>query len=327
MKNSARRLWAFSLVIGVIPTLGFLNLATAIDYPAKSIEYICPFGAGSATSLGDRVIADKLGQILGKPVVVIHKPGAGGALAASYIAKAKPDGYTIGDVTSAGHGVTVALRPDVPYKIADFELLGQYGYHFLAMTVKEDAPWKTVKDLAEYAGKNPGVLKYGSSGVGSATQLAMELFKLTAGKLKIDHIPFKSGPEICAALLGGHIHTGTFIWGTVKAIYDAKKVRVLAVSMPVEELPNIPTFAQEGYPEVNLTAFYGTGAPKGLPKEVSGKLRDALAKTFQDPKIKEMFHNIGITPFYRTPEAFSKFLEEQIVLFRRIGNEANITLE
>jgi len=327
MKNGIRRLWIFALGIGMITIPGFLNSATAIEYPTKPIEYICPFGAGSAISLADRIIADKLTQILGKSVLVIHKPGAGGAIAASYLAKARPDGYTIGEVTSAGHGVTVALRADVPYKVSDFEVLGQYGYNFLSMTVREDAPWKTAKDLAEYAKKNPGVLKYGSIGVGSATQLGMELFKIAAGRLKIDHIPFKSGPEIGAAMLGGHVHTGTYIWGTVKALYEAKKVRILAVTIPAEELPGIPTFAEAGYPEVNLTAFYGSGAPQGLPKEVSSILRDALAKTFQDPKVKEMFRNIGVTPFYRTPEAYRKYLEDQIVLYKWIGKEANITLE
>jgi tripartite-type tricarboxylate transporter receptor subunit TctC len=327
MEKGMRRFWIFASAIGVITILGFLNSATAVEYPTKPIEYICPFGAGSVVCLADRAIADKLSQILGKPVLVIHKPGAGGALAGLYLAKAKPDGYTIGEVNSSGQGVTLALRPDVPYKISDFEVLGQWGYNFQAMTVREDAPWKTVKDLAEYAKKNPGVLKYGSIGVGSATQLCMEVFKLAAGRLKIDHIPFKSGPEIGAAILGGHIHTGTFVWGTVKPLYEAKKVRVLAVSVPAEELPGIPTFAQEGYPEVNIKAYHGTGAPKGLPKEVSGILRDALAKTFQDPKIKEMFRNLGFTPFYRNPEAYTKYLEDQIALYKWIGKEANITLE
>ena len=321
-----KRIWILGLTIGIIVSV-HLNSAISADYPTKPIEYICPFGAGGPTSLANRIIADKLSQLLGQPVVVINKPGAGGAIASAYIARAKPDGYTIGDVTSSGNGVTLALRPGVTYKNSDFELLGQYGTHFLAMAVKEDAPWKTVKDLAEYAKRNPGVLKYGSSGVGSATQLCMELFKLTAGKLKIDHTPFKSGPEITAALLGGHIHTGTFTWGTVKAVYDAKKVRVLAVSVPAEELPGIPTFEQAGYPEVNLTGFYGTAVPKGLPGEILNKLRDACAKTFQDPKTKEAFRNIGLTPDYKTPEEFAKFMEERIILYKRIGQEANITLD
>ena len=316
-----------SLLAGMILTLTFFGPLLAAEYPTKPIELICPFGAGGPVSLADRILADKLSEILKQPVVTVHKAGASGAIAAAYVAKAKPDGYTLFDFTSASNGTVLALRSDVSYSNADFELLGQYGTHFLALVVKADAPWKNVKDVVEYAKKNPGVLKFGSSGVGTTLQFGMELFKIAAGGLKIDHIPFKSAPEINAALLGGHIQLGTFTWGTSKALYDAKEVRVLAVTMPTEELPGIPTFAQEGYPEINLAAFYGLAAPKGLPEDVSKKLKEACAIVFQDDKTKEMLRNIGLTPDYKNAKEFALFVEDRLQLFKRIAKEANIQLD
>ena len=323
----AKRMKNVCFGIGFVFLLSFSTVTLADEYPSKAIEYICPFGAGGPTSLANRIIGDKMGEILGQPVVVINKPGAGGSIAAAYIARSKPDGYTIGDFNSAGNGVSQALRSGITYKNSDFELLGQYGAHFLAMAVAADSKWKSVKDIADYAKKNPHVLKYGSSGVGSATQLTMELFKLTAGNLQIDHIPFKSGPEITVALLGGHITTGTFTWGTIKALYDAKKIRVLALTMPVKELPDIPTFSDAGFPKVNLIAYYGTSTPKGVPAQRLAKLRDAFAKAVNDPDVQQKFRNIGLTPFYRTPEEFSAFVEEKIRTYKWIGKEANIKIE
>jgi tripartite-type tricarboxylate transporter receptor subunit TctC len=319
--------WSSKALAGMILALTILGPSLAAEYPTKPIELICPFGAGGPVSLADRILADKLSEILKQPVVTVHKPGASGAIAAAYVAKSKPDGYTLFDFTSASNGTVLALRPDVSYSNADFEPLGQYGTHFLAMVIKADAPWKNVKDVVEYAKKNPGVLKFGSSGVGTTLQFGMELFKIAGGGLKIDHIPFKSAPEINAALLGGHIQIGTFTWGTSKALYDAKKVRVLAVTVPAEELPGIPTFAQEGYPEINLTAFYGLAAPKGLSKEVSKKLQEACATVFQDPKTKEMLRNIGLTPDYKNAKDFALFAEDRLQLFKKIAKEANIKLD
>jgi tripartite-type tricarboxylate transporter receptor subunit TctC len=326
-KDPSKSPWKLSLLAAIIITLMVFGPSLAAEYPTKPIELICPFGAGGPVSLADRILADKLTEILKQPVVTVHKPGASGAIAAAYVAKSKPDGYTLFDFTSASNGTVLALRSDVTYSNADFETLGQYGTHFLAMVIKADAPWKNVKDVVEYAKKYPGVLKFGSSGVGTTLQFGMELFKIAAGGLKIDHIPFKSAPEINAALLGGHIQLGTFTWGTSKALYDAKKVRVLAVTVPTEELPGIPTFAQEGYPEINLTAFYGLAAPKGLPKEISKKLQEACATAFQDSKTKEMLRNIGLTPDYKNAKDFALFADDRLQLFKKVAKEANIKLD
>jgi tripartite-type tricarboxylate transporter receptor subunit TctC len=110
-------------------------------------------------------------------------------------------------------------------------------------------------------------------------------------------------------------------------LYDAKKVRVLAVTVPTEELPGIPTFAQEGYPEINLTAFYGLAAPKGLPKEISKKLQEACATAFQDSKTKEMLRNIGLTPDYKNAKDFALFADDRLQLFKKVAKEANIKLD
>ena len=328
MKRHRSGIWlSSSLLVGMALAFTWPGSSAAAEYPTKPIELICPFGAGGPVSLADRILGDKMASILKQPVITVHKPGASGAIAAAYVAKAKPDGYTLFDFTSASNGTVLALRNDVTYTNADFDLLGQYGTHFLALVIKADAPWKNVKDVVEYAKKNPGVLKFGSSGVGTTLQYGMELFKIAAGGLKIDHIPFKSAPEINAALLGGHIQLGTFTWGTSKALYDAKKVRVLAVTVPTDELPGTPTFAQEGYPEINLTAFYGLAAPKGLPKDVYKKVQEAFSVAIHDAKTKEMLRNIGLAPDYKNPKEFALFVEDRLQLFKRITKEAKISIE
>lgn len=148
-----------SLVIGIIVMLGSSNLVLAIDYPTRSIELIVPFGAGGSFSMGARILTQGLSENLGRPVVVINKPGGGGSIGGSYAARAKPDGYTLFAFNSASNGVSPAIRSKIDYKNSDFELIGQWGEQYILIAVRSDAPWKTVKDLIEYAKKKPWCIK------------------------------------------------------------------------------------------------------------------------------------------------------------------------
>jgi tripartite-type tricarboxylate transporter receptor subunit TctC len=320
--------WNLYLALAFIFCVSLPLTSTAAEYPVKTIELVCPFGAGGSTSMGARIIAGTLGEILGKPVIVNNKPGAGGAIAASYVAKSKPDGYTLFVFNSGTNGVIPAVR-SVDYKTSDFELFGEYATQPLVLVVKGDAPWKSVQELAAHAKKNPNALKYATSGIGTSGFFAMEIFKGAAGGLKIDHVPFKSGPEYLAALLGGHAHTGVLYGVDVKGPVEAGKLRVLAAASEkrLDDYPNVPTFAEAGYPEVKLYAWYGIAAPKGLPKDVSDKLRDALAKTFQHAEVKKMLTHIGYVPVYREAEDFRKFVAEEEKKYQKVAKEAQIKVE
>lgn len=309
--------------------MGILPPVMAQDYPTKLVELIEPYGAGGPTYIAAKIVAEKMSEVLGKPVAVMAKPGAGGTIGAAFAAKAKPDGYTLLVFNSGSNGVSLAIRSDVPYKNSDFELLGQYGAQYLVMAVKADAPWKSVKDIIEYAKNNPGAMKYGTSGIGTSLHFGMELFKIAAGGLKIDHVPFKGGPEINSAMLGGHIHTGTLTYGVVKALVEAGKIRLLAVTSPkrAEDLPDIPTFAELGFPEVTLSAWYGIAAPKGIPREAAAKLKDVCRKAFQDPEVRKKLVGMGYMPTYRNAEEFTQFVAEQEKMYDRVAKSANIRVQ
>lgn len=318
-------LYGFAIFTG----LGSNAFSPAQDYPTRQIELIEPYGAGGPTYIAAKIVSEKMSEFLEKPVVVMTKPGAGGTIGAAFAAKAKPDGYTLLVFNSGSNGVSLAIRSDVTYKNSDFELLGQYGAQYLVMAVKADAPWKSVRDIVEYAKKNPGVLKYGTSGIGTSLHFGMELFKIAGGGLKIDHVPFKGGPEINSALLGGHIHTGTFTYGVVKALVEAGKLRILAITAAkrTEDLPDIPTFAELGFPEVTLSSWYGIAAPKGIPGGVAARLKDVCGKAFQDPEVRKKLVGMGYMPTYRNADEFTKYVAEQEKMYERIAKAANIRVQ
>jgi tripartite-type tricarboxylate transporter receptor subunit TctC len=318
------------LVIGSLLGIGITNevLGKEKEFPSKPIELICHMGAGGSTSMGGRIVAGTLSEFLGTPVVVINKTGGGGSVAATYAARSKPDGYTLFIFNSGPNGATPAMR-SVDYKNTDFELIALYGTQPLVLGVKSDAPWKTLGELVEEAKKNPGKLKFSTPGIGTSSHFMMELFKITAGGLKIAHVPYKSGPESLAAVLGGHVQINSSFVVDIKGAVDAGRLRVLAVAEEkrLEDYPDIPTFSELGYPEVKLTAWYGIAAPIGVPKEVSDKLKDALYKTIKHPEVKKMLTNVGFTPVFKDAEEFTKFVREEENKFHRIAKEAGIKME
>jgi tripartite-type tricarboxylate transporter receptor subunit TctC len=298
------------------------------DFPAKPIELICHTGAGGSTSLGGRVIGGTLSGYLGAPVVLINKPGGGGAVAPLYVARSKPDGYTLLIATATTMVIIPTIR-SVGYKRTDFDLLALYGAEPLALVVKSDAPWKTLQELVEDAKKNPGKLKFATPGAGSSSHFSMELFKIAAGGLKIDHVPYKSGVEVVTSILGGHVHVSSLYMMDIKGSVDAGRLRMLAVSTEkrLEDYPNIPTFAELGYPEVKWTVWYGIAAPAGVPKEIADKLKEALYKTIKHPEVGKMLLHIGCNPTFKDADDSTEFVSEEEKKTQRIAREAGIRVD
>jgi tripartite-type tricarboxylate transporter receptor subunit TctC len=230
--------------------------------------------------------------------------------------------------SAATHGTFLATRK-VDYKNSDFEQLAQYLFHPLGIAVNSDAPWKTLEELVEDAKKNPGKLKYGISGFGVSAHFAMELFKSVAGGLKMDFVPYKSGPEVVAALLGGHVHTTFLYMVDLKGAYEGGRVRIFATGTEkrLEDYPNIPTCTELGYPGVILSSWHGIAAPVGLPREVSDKLKDALYKTIKHPDVIKMLSKLGYAPTFKDSEEFTKFVIEEEKKYHRIVKEAGIKLQ
>jgi len=324
-----RGLKVVSLTGLIMAILGFSSLASATDYPTKVIELIVPVTAGGSMSMGSRIVAQGLSEILGKPVIIINKPGAGTTIGAGYAAKAKPDGYTLFTFNSASNGVAPAIRSNIGYKNTDFELLGQFAAQDLAIASKLDAPWKTTKDLAEYAKKNPGGLKCGTIGAGTSSHFVLELFNSEAGKLKIDSVPFKGDAEMMHALLGGHIHLAATYSVAMKGLYDAGKIRIFGVCSGerASDFPDVPTLKEQGFQKVILQTWYGIAAPVGVPGEILNKLRMSFAKVVQTPETMSMLKHIGFSPVYRDSENFTKFVRDTEEMYFRVAKEAGIKVD
>lgn len=261
-------------------------------------------------------------------MIVLNKTGAGGTIGAEYVAHSKPDGYTLFVFNSGSNGVAVATRK-VRYKNSDFELLGQYAEQPMGLVVSAESPWKTLAELVGDIKKNPGKFTYGTSGIGTSGGFGMELLKMATGNLNINHVPFKSGPEVMAALLGGHINMSFFYLVDFKGPVQAGRLRLLATAgeKRLEEFPNAPTFTELGYPAIKMTAWYGVAAPKGIPKDVFNKLKDAFYKACATKDVQKMLAKIGYVPLFRTSEDFSAFVKAEDEKFVRVAKQAKIEIK
>lgn len=323
MRTSIKRLLCAACAL----TLGSATSAWADDnYPSRSIELVTHRTAGS-TFQGARIIADALGPLLGVPVVVTPKPAGGGTIAPASVATAKPDGYTLLIANSGSNG-TVPTIMSVTYKNSDFRYLAMYGTQPMTLVVKSDARWRTLQELVADIKQNPGKYNYATSSVGAQSHFVMEMFKVAAGNLKIEQVPYRGAPESVQAILGGHVEVGSTYLADVKGQVDSGLLRILA--LPEEKrlaaYPTVPTFAESGYPEVVSTAWFGVAAPAATPKNIADKLEAALRKTIEDPEVKKRLTAIGYTPVNLDSEQFTKFVSAQEALFTRVAKQAGIKI-
>jgi tripartite-type tricarboxylate transporter receptor subunit TctC len=329
--KTGRLVSSLLIVISLFLFLGMANevLAEQKPFPSKTITLVSGFGAGGSTSIGGRIIAGTLQEILGTPVVLVHKTGAGGTLAPIFVLKSNPDGYTLliantGPMTIAPFVRKIQYRP-----LEDFEFLGQYAVEPMGLVVKTDAPWKTLKELVADIKKEPGKIKFAMDGINTPSNFGMELFKGAAGGLKADAIPFNSSAEMIAAVLGGHAQMAYSYMMSAKGPYEGGKLRILAVGTEerLKDLPNIPTFAEMGYPEVKWGPFFGLATPAAVPGEVKDKLKDALRKTAQNSEVQKLLDKVGIIPVYKDAEEFTKSVRDIQEKVQRLVKELGIKVE
>jgi tripartite-type tricarboxylate transporter receptor subunit TctC len=320
--------WICLLVIVGITFAGMFNIAFGAEqeFPVRSIQFICPFEAGSGCFLVMRVLGQAASEILGRPVEVVARPGGSGLIATEYVAKARPDGYTTFIYTSTN--IIMLVTRKLRYTNADFEIFCQVFEQPLVMVSYSGAPWNSLEEFIQYAKKHPGELKYGSSGVGSSHHLAWELVK-QATDIKVEHLPFLGGPQLYTALVAGHVPVSIYNYGAIQGLIDAGKLKVLAQGGETRDprLPDIPTFIEKGYPQVSFYSWFAAGGPKGMPKKVSEKLTDAFSRAIQDKSVMEAIKRLGWTPRYRNTEDYAKFAKTEEEKFRKIVRETNIKIE
>jgi tripartite-type tricarboxylate transporter receptor subunit TctC len=273
-------------------------------YPdGKPIEMTALFGAASASTQTARVLADGMAKILGVPVPILDKPGAGGAVGYTYLSQQKPDGYSL--VWSSNSISTTFHNGQLPFDYKNLEHIARVTIENPALAVKADAPWKTLKELVAYAKANPEKVRVGNSGQGSQTHIAsVALFNSVGAKVVPVH---RTGGQATAELLAGRIEVAVQFPQALLPHVKSKDLRVLALlgNIPDPAFPEAKSAKQQGY-NIDMGLWRGVSAPKGTPKAVIAKLQDAIKKTVESPEFKEAGQKIGFTPAYQGSEAFTK---------------------
>ncbi|WP_438998805.1 Bug family tripartite tricarboxylate transporter substrate binding protein [Variovorax beijingensis] len=312
--------------LGLAP---FAALAADAGFPSRPVTLVIPFPPGGATDVNGRVIAQRLGKELGQPVVIENRGGAGTVIGASYVSKAAPDGYTL--LISSGTTFTVnpAIRPNLPYDpVKGFEPIGLVGRVGLILLANSEVPVQTVKQFVDYVKASPGKYSYASYGTGTTSQFAGETILHAAG-LKMTHVPYKGSAPAMTDLMGGQV---PFSVDTVSAAIPqlkSGKIKAIAVTTAKRStlLPDVPTMAESGYPEVSTDTWLVLAAPKGLPPEVKARLEKALAATIADPDTRAKLSAQGLEPGYSNSAAVSELIAKELPLMRAIAARANITAD
>jgi tripartite-type tricarboxylate transporter receptor subunit TctC len=297
-------------------------------YPAKPVRLILPFPPGGPTDLLGRVIAQKLSDQLGQPVVVDNRGGAGGNLGVELAAKSPPDGYTL--VLSSP---LIAISPSLYVKlnydpIKDLAPISLVAYIQNVMLVHPSVPAKTLKEFIQLARANPGKLNFGTGGTGTTTHLAAELLKVIA-KIDMVHVPYKGTGLALIGLVGGQVDMLIMAAPAANSQIQAGKARALAVlsAKRVSELPNVPTTKEAGVDNFEVPIWYGILAPAATPRDIINRLNLELNKALAAPDVRERLKKVDVEPVTNTPQQFAEFIKAETVRYAKVIKAAGIKPE
>lgn len=325
MTKARHRVAACALLAGA---LGFAAIASAAEnYPARPVTILTPFAAGSATDGAARLIAQYLQQALGQSFVVENRAGAGGLLAASATARAKPDGYTLLLTTNSTHSAANGLFKNVPYDpIKDFTPIARIGSFPSFVAVTSDKPYQSMQALVAYAKANPGKLSYG---IGNSTgHIVGEALKKRTGT-DIVRVSYRSNPMVMTDLLGGQIQFFFADFATGSAQLSAGKIKALAVLTRDRNptMPDVPTLSETVMPGYHILAWVGLFGPAGMPEDVVKTLADAVHKALETPEVRNRFIASGTQLYWSGPQEFEEFVKSELVSWTAMIKEAGIEPE
>ncbi len=302
----------------------------ADKYPTRAITVVVPFPPGGSVDIMARQYTESLGRTLGVPIVVENKPGAGGSIGAQFVARAKPDGYTLVASSQSSHLANPLVQSNLGYDpIKDFENIAILGRQPNVLVVHPSVPVKTFAELVTYLKERPGQINFASAGAGSMGQLNAESLLLSVNA-KAVHVPYRGGSQYVTAVLAGEVQFALDNLVVFLQHIQAGKLRALAVASAtrVAQLPDVPTFAELGFPALNQASWIGIAAPAGTPAPIVTALHQAIRKAAVEPAMIESLKSRGvIPPEEMTPAAFEKMMAERLVSYGEVVRKAGIKPE
>jgi tripartite-type tricarboxylate transporter receptor subunit TctC len=303
--------------------------AAAQSFPSKPVHIIIPFVAGGSSDIVGRAIGAKFQELLGQPAVVENKPGANGAIAAEFVAKSDPDGYTILVGSIGVFSINAALFKDLRYNpVRDFAPITLAVTTPNVLITKPTLAAKSMNELVEFAKKNPGKLSYCSSGTGSSDHLTAELLKQMAG-IDALHVPYKGGAACQTDIMGNQVDISFQNLGAVTNYIKAGRMKALAVTAAKRhpQLPEVPSVGEAGFADLVVTSWQAVAAPAKTPREIVAKLNEATVKALRSPDVTERMHQIGFDVVAGTPEQFGKFMQQEVDRWTRVVQKGGIKPE
>ena len=322
-----RRVFLSMAGVGVAVT-AFPQTALAQSWPTKPIKFVVGFAPGGATDVVGRLMAKKIGDALGQPIVIENRAGGSSNIGAELVARAAADGYTfyVCAITSA---INVSLFPKLPFDFAkDFEPVALFANVPNILVVHPSVPAKTVKELIDYARAQPGKLSYASSGAGTSIHLSAELFKMLA-KVDMVHIPYKGSGPAMTDMIGGQVQVMFDNMPSALPHVKAGKLRSLAVTSAQRSpsAPDVPTMNEAGVAGFDVQSWFGLVAPKGTPKEIITRVNAEAVKALGSAEIKERFLDLGAVPGPMSPEAFGDYIRAEIIRWGEVVKASGAKVE
>ena len=303
--------------------------ANAQTYPSRPVKIIVPFPPGGTTDIVARLVAERLSPQLGQPTVIENRAGAGGAVGAAEIARAAPDGYTLGLATVSTHGVNPAINPKLAYDaLKDFTPISNLASVPNVVSAHPALGITDVRGLIQKAKASPGKITYASAGNGSLSHMLGELFKVSTGT-DLLHVPYKGVGPALNDTLGGQVNLLFDNLPSSLPYIQSGKLRALAVSSParLDSLPGVPTFAEAGVPQLNDPSWFGLVAPAKLPEAVLARLHEAVTRALAAPEVRERMHNVGAVPAGNSPKEFATQIRREIERHKRVAEESGIRID
>ena len=303
--------------------------AKAQDYPTRPITLIVPYTPGGGNDAMARVVADKMSVALGQQIVIENRGGAGGSIATRQVARAAPDGYTLGLGGTGTLAIDPTLYPNVGYDPRkDFAPVGLIATSALVVLVNPSLPAKTIGEFIALAKAEPGKINFASAGAGSGIHLGTELLAYMAG-IKLTHIPYKGSAPALTDLIGGHVALYFSSLPPAVGLVKDGKVHALAVTGPTRAkvFPDLPTVSEAALPGFEAVLHYGIVAPAGTPRPVIDKIHHEVVAIYTDPAVVDRLDKAGIDPVTLTPEEFDAFFRAEAVRWTRVFRESGIRLD